>query len=613
MIVTSPTGEAEDDTPRIPIERRVRQRARLGVLAEISTLLASSDDHVTILQKLTEIAVPALGDWCVVHVVSPSGLLERVAIRHSDPAKLELADTLARGARPDPTGRGAARVAATGHGEWIERICEVEHICADAQREPLAALGIRSYIAVPLIVRGRVTGVLTLVRCDREYERDDQMFAEELARRVALFVDNAMLLREVQAREAALRDEASRLETLNRIGQELAAIHDLDQVMKKVCEAATALTGAELGVFSTDADGEVKYAMCGARFEEAHAISAASERLAPSSSAFGLHRPLRVDDVRITTALPNLGLLAGLGRVVSYLAVPVRGRRGDVIGAIALAHSRPSAFDGRAEQLVLGLASLTATATDSARLFREARELIAALEKSNRDLDQFAYVTSHDLRAPLRGIANLSQWIEEDLEGKIPDVAREHLRLLHGRVQRLEDIIEGVLKYSRAGRVDDEPVDLDLGVLVREVVELLAPPRTTHVVIPPGLPTVRTARVPLEQVLMNLIANALKHNPHPEPLVEIGARPCTEGWEICVRDNGPGIPPQFQDKIWDLFQTVKSRDKTHSSGIGLSLVRRIVEAHGGRAWVDSGEGRGATFRFTWPKSPPSSRSWDRRR
>jgi signal transduction histidine kinase len=125
------------------------------------------------------------------------------------------------------------------------------------------------------------------------------------------------------------------------------------------------------------------------------------------------------------------------------------------------------------------------------------------------------------------------------------------------------------------------------------------------------MPALRSTRVPLEQVFMNLISNALKHNKHPEPRIEIGAEPVEGGWEFFVRDDGPGIPPRFHAQIWGLFQTLKSRDATESTGIGLAVVRRIVEAHGGRAWVESEEGRGATFRFTWPRTPVRSRSWDR--
>lgn len=110
---------------------------------------------------------------------------------------------------------------------------------------------------------------------------------------------------------------------------------------------------------------------------------------------------------------------------------------------------------------------------------------------------------------------------------------------------------------------------------------------------------------------MNLIANALKYNASASPRIEVGAEPIADGWEFYVRDNGPGIAPRHHIQIWGLFQTLQSRDHVESTGSGLAIVRRIVEAHGGRAWIDSEEGRGATFRFTWPNDPPRARSWDR--
>jgi signal transduction histidine kinase len=612
----------EGDATRGPPDRRPRfdpqrDRARLSVLAEVSLLLASSDDYVTILQRLTEMAVPLLGDWCSVHMVGAAGQLERIAIRHADPSRLAEADVLARNANAtDPSTRAAARVFATGHSEWLEHVSEellAEQAPEAGARDALRLLGMASYIAVPLVVRGRVIGVFTLVRGEAAdpYDRDDVSFGEELARRVAMYVDNAMLLREVQIREAALRDEATRLETLNRIGQELAAIHDLDDVVRKVVDAATALTSAEIGLYFTYADGAAKYAVCGASHDEAAAIAARRSELNPSSPAFALQRALRMDDVHRAAAPTNLGVLSCIERIRSFLTVPVRARNGDVIGGIALGHSRAAAFDVRAEQLVIGLASLTATATDSARLFREAHELIAALEKSNHDLDQFAYVTSHDLRAPLRGIANLTQWVEEDLGDRLTDKSREHLQLLRGRVRRLEDLIQGVLDYSRAGRVADEPTDVDVGALVREVVELVAPPPGAVIEIDPNLPTLSTTRVPLQQVFMNLIANAIKYNTKAEAHVHVGAEPVRDGWEFYVRDDGPGIASRYHAQIWGLFQTLQSRDRIESTGMGLAIVRKIVEAHGGRAWIDSEEGKGATLRFTWPKHPPRSRSWDR--
>ena len=594
-------GPPRDESPR---DESPRDAVRLHVLAELGLMLASSDDHISILHKLAKLVAPELGDWCSVHLLDAYGRLECVATGRGGAKRIELAPVFENGG---PC--GARRIVATGRSECIAVVSDellAHQGYTPWQRDALRALGVQSYLAVPLVVRARVTGVLTLVRAasGAPYDADDLAFAEELARRVAMYTDHALLLREIQARETALRDEAARLEILNRIGQQLAAIHELDEVVKRVCDAATALTGAEIGVFVANIDGDVKHAVCGATLDEAERIAGATME----GAARGAPRPARIGDVRGGPPV-ELGPLANLPRVIAYLAVPVRGRRGDVIGGIALGHSRAGAFDSRDEQLVMGLASLTATAIDSARLFREAHELIAALEKSNRDLDEFAYVTSHDLRAPLRGIANLSRWIEEDLGGRLTEGAREHLRLLRSRVRRLEDLISGVLTYSRAGAEAEAPIEVDCGALVREVVELLAPPSHVRFEIAADLPRLCTCRVPLQQVFMNLVSNAITHNGRPDPQIAIGCSATADGWEFHVRDNGPGIPLRYQPQIWGLFRTLHARGSSESTGIGLAIVRKIVEAQGGRAWVESEEGEGATFRFTWPLERP--RSWRR--
>jgi len=286
--------------------------------------------------------------------------------------------------------------------------------------------------------------------------------------------------------------------------------------------------------------------------------------------------------------------------LTSFLAVPVIGRSGCTIGALAFGHAAPGMFTEETERLIAGVAATAAIAMDNARLFEEARELIAALESSNRELDQFAYVASHDLKAPLRGIASLSAWIEEDLGERMTDETRQHLQLLRGRVIRLENLIGGILAYSRAARNGAERTLVDVRALVGEIWELLSPPSTARIEIG-ELPQIVASRTQLEQVLMNLIGNAIKYNQNRKLLITVGASSETSGcYEFFVRDNGVGIAPEFQDKIWGLFQTLERRDKTESTGIGLSIVRKIVEAQGGRAWVESRPDEGATFRFTWP-------------
>ena len=234
------------------------------------------------------------------------------------------------------------------------------------------------------------------------------------------------------------------------------------------------------------------------------------------------------------------------------------------------------------------------------RKAEELERLARQLEASNRELDQFAYVASHDLKAPLRGIANLSSWIEEDLGDGATEDTREHLELLRGRVHRMDGLIDGILQYSRAGRVREMPEPVDVGELLRDVVDLLAPPAHLEVRIPDALPRLVTERLPLQQVLMNLIGNAVKYNSSPEPWVEVAARDLGGAFEFSVADNGPGIAPEYHDRIFGIFQTLQARDKVEGTGIGLSLVKKLVESRGGRIRVESAEGAGATFHFTWP-------------
>ena len=230
--------------------------------------------------------------------------------------------------------------------------------------------------------------------------------------------------------------------------------------------------------------------------------------------------------------------------------------------------------------------------------------LAHALEQSNRELDQFAYVASHDLKAPLRGIANLTQWIEEDLGERLTADSAEHMRLLKGRVHRMEALIDGILAYSRAGRVRSQPERVDTGALVREVLELLAPGPEAVVEVPDEMPTVEAERVPLQQVFMNLIGNALKYAraARPDVRVAVSCQALRDGYEFVVADNGPGIAPEYHERIWGIFQTLEARDKVEGTGIGLSVVKKIVESRGGRAWVESAPGEGTRFHFTWPKS-----------
>ncbi|MEG3436834.1 PAS domain S-box protein [Pannus brasiliensis CCIBt3594] len=225
------------------------------------------------------------------------------------------------------------------------------------------------------------------------------------------------------------------------------------------------------------------------------------------------------------------------------------------------------------------------------------------LTRRNQELDRFAYVVSHDLKAPLRAIANLSEWIEEDLTGELSADTRRNLDLLRGRVYRLDAMIDGLLAYSRVGRIKTRPETVDIRRLITEVLDSLDPPAAFTLDTRVDVPPLQARRLLLFQVLSNLIDNAIKHHHRSDGHIEVVAIDTGEEYEFSVRDDGPGISPEFHEKIFEIFQVLKPRDKSESTGIGLSLVKKIIDTEGGHLSIDSREGEGTTFTFTWPKAP----------
>lgn len=226
------------------------------------------------------------------------------------------------------------------------------------------------------------------------------------------------------------------------------------------------------------------------------------------------------------------------------------------------------------------------------------------LKQKNYELDQFAYVVSHDLKAPLRGISNITKWMEEDHDPELTPNVRKNVNLIKGRTKRLENMINGLLEYARVGRVRKDLQKVDLNILLKEVTELIVP-SSFHVIID-DMPELIAEKIRLEQVFSNLISNAVKYHDKPDGLIYISCEDEGAYYTFSVKDNGPGIQPEYHDKIFMIFQTLKERDAFESTGVGLAIVKKIIEDQKCRISIESVPGEGTKFTFTWPKQNVAS-------
>ena len=221
-----------------------------------------------------------------------------------------------------------------------------------------------------------------------------------------------------------------------------------------------------------------------------------------------------------------------------------------------------------------------------------------------QELEQFVYYASHDLKAPLRAVGQLSVWIGDDLgEAAAGDVGH-NLSMMQSRIRRMERMLDDLLEYSRIGRKrkagDDEHVDAN--ELIEDVLLSAAVPERFTVSVSPGFSGVGVKRMPLQQILLHLVVNAIKHHDRDEGRIEIELRDDGDRFTISVVDDGPGIAPEYHEEIFRMFRTLEPKDKTDSSGIGLAIVRKAVETVGGRIALESRIGAGSRFTVSLPKA-----------
>jgi light-regulated signal transduction histidine kinase (bacteriophytochrome) len=238
---------------------------------------------------------------------------------------------------------------------------------------------------------------------------------------------------------------------------------------------------------------------------------------------------------------------------------------------------------------------------------RDKRELEKSLKQYqkadniNKELKEYVYIISHDLKAPLRGIKTLVNWILSDCSDNLGDQGNEQMKLLLERVERMYELIDGALQYSRASRTEGKQVQIDLKTFVPEIIQMVAPPKNITVTIENELPVIECEEVHIMQVFQNLLSNAIKYMDKPQGRIQLGCVEEDGFWKFSIADNGPGIEEQNFERIFKIFKTLPSSHDFEGTGVGLTITKKIIELYDGKIWVESKVGEGSTFFFTLPK------------
>lgn len=414
---------------------------------------------------------------------------------------------------------------------------------------------------------------------------------------------------EARRLQAVTQEHAETTQRLADVGTAVASALDRDAIVQKVTDTATTLTQAEFGAFfynvSDPASGEryMLYTLAGAP-KEAFSRFPHPRATAIFAPTFHGEGPVRLADVttdpRFGQNPPFHGMPAGHLPVRSYLAVPVVGAQGEVLGGLFFGHSHVGMFTENHERLAIGVAGWAAVALENARLFRDAQQ-------ANRAKDEFLAVLSHELRTPLNAIVGYTRLLRGGLlsEDKVPAA----LETLERNARWLTQIVEDVLDVSRivAGKIRLDVQTVNLPLVIENAVATVLPTAQAkgvrlHSIIDPGIPPVAGDPDRLQQVLWNLLSNALKFTPRGGR-VQVRLQRVNSHVEISVSDTGLGIRPDFLPYVFERFRQAESpaTRKTGGLGLGLAIVRHLIEMHGGTVDASSeGEGKGATFRATLP-------------
>jgi signal transduction histidine kinase len=519
-------------------------------------------------------------------------------------------------------------------GEWLPAGPQVyadpeNDSMLDRRRSQYRAEGIRAMLTVPLRLHGSVSGTLVFYyRTRHDITETEKTIAGALGNLAAAALGTSDLYERQKSLRAQAERFGRRATFLAEAGTVLVSSLDYPATLANVAELVLPFFADWCGVNIVDENGVVRRLVLKHQDAGKLPIMSQAQRIFPSRRNALVRLALRTARAQCVAEITDdllvkhvrhgarLTLLRSMG-LKSMICAPlvVRGR---TIGVLTFATAESGRFYTRDDvEFAEELAQRTALAVDNARLFadvtrerervqetnRTLQETVAELRRANEDLEQFAFSASHDLREPLRTIAVYSQLLEQHCGPALDEEARSFIQYAVSGAKRMEALIKDLLSYVQATRaVGGEVSDVDsFAVLEQTLSNLQASIEESGAVISVDrLPVVRVQTVHLEQLFQNLIGNAIKYRGTEPPRIEISARREGIRWKFYVKDNGIGIDPRYAKQVFGIFKRLHNSDSYSGTGIGLAICQKIVERYGGRIWVDSDLGTGATFYFTLP-------------
>lgn len=458
-------------------------------------------------------------------------------------------------------------------------------------REVFRSLGIDSVAAIPLQSKDKVLGAMDVAfRGRHAFDSQEQQLLTLIGNQIGPAIENAILYKEVQ-------DQVQRITSLYMIGKGLTGALDLRTVFEIVYSEMSRAIPIEQFAYAVYSDKTnsltTVFEVVDGRQHYYRTVTEAPPPIDVATS--GMEEVIRGN--------PAIKLLPdGKGMTIS---VPVRTKQ-RVIGLLSVTHSSVTAYSETHLRLFESIGNLTEIALDKAMLYEDTINKSIEIQNRNKELDDFTYVVSHDLKEPLIGIEGYSKILLKDYNANVDEEGKEYLGLIVQSSARMKNLIEDLLTLSRVGRASETTTVVSVADTVSEIIrdlQFTLREKNIRVVVEPNLPHVHYNPTQLSMVFRNLISNAMKFNTKPDPKISVGFKEEAEEFIFSVADNGIGIEEQYFDRIFMIFQRLQRSEEFRGTGAGLTIVKKIVEYHHGRIWLESTLGEGSTFYFTIPKNP----------